>query len=111
MRVGLITIDLALKDLFNLLEADTVRAIKLLPKLVRERFCKFLSSGFVYRGLQVSPSTNYTAVGAGNGAVVGRFIWNREFIAAALLAADNDVALPVISVGSGIEVLSHCAIG
>lgn len=76
-----------MKDLFGLLEGDAVRSIKSLTEHVRERFFKFLCNGFVHCGLYVAPpSTIGTTCGTNNMHI--RRIWNSEFVAAALLAAE-----------------------
>jgi hypothetical protein len=92
VNIGVITINFALADLFSLLEADTVRSIKSLTEHVRERFFQVLCNGFVHRGLYVTPSSAVSTTG-GTGDMCIRRIWNREFIAAALLAAEGDVDL------------------
>ena len=104
------TIDFALNDLLGLLEGDTVRAIKLLRESVRQRFFDFLYRGFVYRGLHVAPpATVGTTSGTGDVTIIRRFVWNREFIAAALLAAEFEGDRVPEFTSTGIGVVCHCA--
>jgi hypothetical protein len=51
----------------------------------------------MYRGLKVAPPCVFSpAVGAGDGTVIGRFVWNRQFLAAALLTAQGKAHLPLM---------------
>ncbi len=108
MRLGTFTVDYALSELFNLLEADTILAIKSLPDGIRERFFKLLTRGFHYSGLNISPPTAIrTTTGTGEATVFGRFVWNREFIAAALLAAKSELAVSDDVSCPGIRIVCH----
>jgi len=88
-----VQIDIGLENLLSLLEGDPIKTLKSLPENVRSRFASFLGHGFVYCGLDIAPTFSFgPASGAGDNGFVGRFIWRRDYIAAALLASQSDAA-------------------
>ena len=92
MNVGSITLDLDLTGLFSILEGDAIQSVKLLPKRIRDRFFDYLCCGFEQGGSHVSPPCQFAPTSrASNHAVIGRFIWNSEFVASALLAAKREL--------------------
>lgn len=92
MNVGTVVIDASVGELFSLLEGETLQALKILPKDGCERFFELLFCGFKNGGLHVSPTCEFsTTPRASDGAVVGRFVWDRGFIAAALLATQGEL--------------------
>jgi hypothetical protein len=105
LKVEKVTIDLALEDLFGLLEGDALLAIQSLPQHVRDRFFDFLCCGFISGGLRVSPPSDFSpATGTDDGTIIGCFVWNREFIAAALRAAQSDGYIPSHRITHGLEI-------
>src|SRR5450755_3409177 len=100
MRVNNIAIEVSVSQL---LERDTVHALQGLSNTVLERFCEFLFRGFVHRGLYVAPPCDFAATRTGDGTVIGRFVWDRQFIAAALLAAQGEANLPLNRVSHDIS--------
>jgi hypothetical protein len=88
MNIGKIVLRI---DTQELLKADVVNALKGLTVGSLKCFRGFLFCGFLYRGLHVTPPCIVApATGAGDKAVVCSVVWNREFIAAALLATESE---------------------
>jgi hypothetical protein len=94
MNVGTVVIDASVGELFRLLEGEPLHALKVLTEGGRERFFELLFCGFKNEGLHISPTCKFsTTPRASDGAIVGSFVWDRGFIAAALLTTQRELGL------------------
>ena len=104
MRINRVVIDPALAELSSFFEGGVLQSLQSVGEDVRCRFRSFLFRGFINAGFYVAPPCDLSlANGAKDGDLVGRYIWNSDFVAAALLAAKGEGQLPVVRACHGLS--------